>query len=519
MLSFKKMNKLLLGSIVLFLLIGCKQSVPTNSAITSPMNENKNLGIFENQTNVGHPEISGSVYYNDDNQEYTLKGSGINMWANNDQFQFLYKSIQGDFIVRARMKFIGEGVDPHRKIGWIVRNSLNGDAPHVNATVHGDGLTSLQYRATIGGETKEVVSIDKAPDVIQLERRGDTYFMSTAKFGEPFTTVQLKDLELKNEVFIGLYVCAHNKDVIEEAIFSNVRIIKPAAPDFEPYRDYLGSNLEIMNVISGHRKLLFQSAHSLQAPNWVDNDKELVYNSNGFLYRYNFDNKSVAQINTGFANNNNNDHVFSFDEKILGISHHNSDDQNDSSIYIMEPKGDSLPRKITKDGIGASYLHGISPDNKTLIYTANRNGKYDLFSIDVDTREEIQLTDTKDLDDGSEYSPDGKYIYFNSNRTGNMQLWRMNSDGSNPEQLTFDTNYKDWFPHVSPDGKWIAFISFPPSINFGDHPFYKHCTLRLMPSNGGEPKIIAYIYGGQGSINVPSWSKDSKHIAFVTNSN
>ena len=114
MLSFKKMNKLLLGSIVLFLLIGCKQSVPTNSAITSPMNENKNLGIFENQTNVGHPEISGSVYYNDDNQEYTLKGSGINMWANNDQFQFLYKSIQGDFIVRSRMKFIGEGVDPHR---------------------------------------------------------------------------------------------------------------------------------------------------------------------------------------------------------------------------------------------------------------------------------------------------------------------------------------------------------------------------------------------------------------------
>ena len=185
----------------------------------------------------------------------------------------------------------------------------------------------------------------------------------------------------------------------------------------------------------------------------------------------------------------------------------------------MDPKGDSLPKKITKDGVGASYLHGISPDNKTLIYTANRNGKYDLFSIDVDTRKEIQLTDTEGLDDGSEYSPDGKYIYFNSNRTGNMQLWRMNSDGSNPEQLTFDTDYKDWFPHVSPDGKWIAFISFPPSIDFGDHPFYKHCTLRIMPTNGGDPKIIAYIYGGQGSINVPSWSKDSKHIAFVTNTN
>ena len=511
------MKKLLLSSIVLFLLIACKQSETTNTATSNTMNKNNKLGIFENQSNVGNPAIHGSVNYNDDTQEYILKGSGINMWADNDQFQYIYKSIQGDFILRAHIKFIGEGVDPHRKIGWIIRNSLHGNAPHVNATVHGDGLTSLQYRSTIGGETEEVVSGDKAPDVVQLERRGDTYFMSTAKFGEPFTTVLLDEIHLKNEVFVGLYVCAHNKDVIEEAIFSNVRIIKPVALDFQPYSEYIGSNLETLNVETGHRKIVFHSAHSLQAPNWVNNDEELVYNSNGFLYSYNFSSETVTQINTGFAINNNNDHVFSFDEKLLGISHHNADDGDVSSIYIMEPKGDSLPKKITKDGVGASYLHGISPDNKTLIYTANRNGKYDLYSIDIATQKEFQLTDTKDLDDGSEYSPDGKYIYFNSNRTGNMQLWRMGPGGDNPEQLTFDMNYKDWFPHVSPDGKWIVFISFPPSVGFGDHPFYKHCTLRLMPANGGVPKIIGYIYGGQGSINVPSWSKDSKHIAFVTN--
>lgn len=517
MLLFEKMKKILLSSIVLLLLIACKQSEITKTANSNTMNNNKDLGVFDNQSDIGNPEIKGAVIYNDDSQEYTIKGSGINMWANTDQFQFVYKSVRGDFIVRAHVKFVGEGVDPHRKIGWIVRNNLRGDAPHVNASIHGDGLTSLQYRRTTGGETEEVVSIDKAPDVVQLERRGDSYFMSTAQFGEPFTTVELEDMKLNSEVFVGLYVCSHNKDVVEEAIFSNVRIIKPVAPEFIPYQDYIGSNMEIMNVITGHRKTVFYSAHSLQAPNWVNNDEELVFNSNGFLYRYNFSSGTIAQINTGFANNNNNDHVFSFDEKILGISHHNIDDNNDSSIYIMDPKGDSKPKKITKDGVGASYLHGISPDNKTLIYTANRHGKYDLYRIDVDTRIEIQLTDTKDLDDGSEYSPDGKYIYFNSNRTGNMQLWKMNSDGSDPTQLTFDTNYKDWFPHVSPDGKWIAFISFPPTIEYGDHPFYEHCTIRLMPTSGGQPKIIAYIYGGQGSINVPSWSKDSKHLAFVTN--
>lgn len=479
---------------------------------------NSDFGIFENQTNIGNPKNNGHINYNAKTQEYTISGSGINMWANSDQFQYLYKSIQGDFILRAHVKFIGDGNDPHRKIGWIVRNNLSTNSAHVNASVHGDGLTSLQYRKVAGNETEEVLSKNKAPDVIQLERRNNIYYMSTAKFGEPLITVKIEDVNLRNEVFVGVYVCSHNPEVTEKAVFSNVRIIKPAAPNFKPYEDYIGSNMEIMNIETGLRKTLFYSSHSLQAPNWVNNDKELVYNSNGYLYRYNFETKEVQQINSGFAINNNNDHVFSFDESILGISHHNPDDNGNSSLYIMNPKGDSLPKKITKDGIGASYLHGISPDNKTLIYTANRNNKYDIFGIDIETREEFQLTDTPDLDDGSEYSQDGKFIYFNSNRTGTMQLWRMKPDGSKPQQLTFDENYKDWFPHISPDGQWIAFISFPADIAFGDHPFYKQCTLRLMPANGGIPKIIAYIYGGQGTINVPSWSKDSKHIAFVTNS-
>ncbi|MFD2101342.1 TolB family protein [Flagellimonas iocasae] len=475
-------------------------------------------GIFDHQINIGEPALKGNVQYNADSQEYTIEGSGFNMWADDDQFQYLYKSIQGDFILRARVKFIGDGVDPHRKIGWIVRNNLQGDSPHVNASIHGDGLTSLQYRRETGSETEQIVSTDVAPDVVQLERRAGVYYMSTAKFGQPFTTVELKDVNLRNEVFVGLYVCSHNPEVMEKAVFSNVRIIKPAAPDFRPYRDYIGSVMEIMNVETGNRKMLFTSAHSIQAPNWVNQDKELVFNSNGFLYRYLFETDEISQINTGFAVNNNNDHVFSFDESILGISNHNQDDNGLSSIYLMDPKGDSLPKKITKDGVGVSYLHSISPDNKRIIFTAQRKGKFDIYGVDLDTGKEIQITDTENLDDGSEYSPDGKYIYFNSNRTGNMHLWRMDADGSNPVQLTNDPAFKDWFPHISPDGKWIVFISFPPTIGFGEHPFYQNCTLRLMPAEGGTPKIVGYLYGGQGTINVPSWAKDSKHIAFVTNS-
>jgi TolB protein len=129
----------------------------------------------------------------------------------------------------------------------------------------------------------------------------------------------------------------------------------------------------------------------------------------------------------------------------------------------------------------------------------------------------VKLTDFKGLDDGPEFTPDGKYIYFNSVRTGRMQIWRMKPDGKDPEQITND-DLNNWFPHISPDGRWIAFISFPAEINPADHPYYKRVYLRLMPIEGGSPKVIAYVYGGQGTINVPSWSPDGKMLAFVSNS-
>ena len=99
-----------------------------------------------------------------------------------------------------------------------------------------------------------------------------------------------------------------------------------------------------------------------------------------------------------------------------------------------------------------------------------------------------------------------------------MQIWRMKADGTEQEQVTFD-EYNNWFPHISPDGKWMVIISFPITVDPGDHPFYKRVMLRLLPVNTiGSPKVIAYLFGGQGTINTPSWSPDSKRIAFVSNS-
>jgi len=477
------------------------------------------LGQFENHTDIGSPKNAGTATYNGVSQEYSITASGVNMWAERDEFHFVWNKLKGDFILRARVQFLGEGVDPHRKMGWMVRQTLDADSPYADATVHGDGLTSLQFRRSKGAITEQIQSTDKAPDVIQLEKKGNTYTFSSAKFGETFTTCQLENLDLgEGELYVGLFLCSHNADVIERAVFRDVRIIRPAKDDFRPYRDYIGSVLEILDVESGRRQVLYQSKVPFEAPNWTPDGNALFYNSSGSdsatrgrLYRFGLLTRQPTQINTDFANRLNNDHVLSFDGTMVAIS---DQTRGQSAIYTLPATG-GTPKLITPNT--PSYMHGWTPDGKWLVYTGGRNNEYDIFKIASDgSGEEINLTKNPGLDDGPEFSPDGKHIYFNSVRSGQMQIWRMGVDGSNPQQITND-EYNNWFPHVSPDGKWIAFISFPKEIDPADHPYYKHVYLRLMPIEGGLPKVIAYVYGGQGTINVPSWSPDSKMLAFVSN--
>jgi len=472
------------------------------------------VGTFSDNSDVGNPLRAGRLTYDVEKQEYIIEGAGANIWANRDEFHFVWRRLKGNFILTTTAGFAGKGVEPHRKIGWMVRSSLDDDSPHTSAVLHGDGLTSLQFRKTKAGATEEIASKVKAADVLQLERKGNTFKMSVARFGDVFTTDEVS-VDLGDEVYVGLFVCSHNKDVTEKAVFSNVRITLPAKDNFVPYRDYIGSNLEVMEVATGRRKILYTAPDSFQAPNWTKDGKALIYNRNGRLYRFDLEKRAPAIIDTGFAINNNNDHVLSFDGRMLAISHHSKDDDNQSIIYTLPVNG-GTPRKITDKG--PSYLHGWSPDGKYLVYTGGRNDEFDIYKISTQGGAETNLTNTKGLDDGPEFTPDGRYIYFNSTRSGTMQIWRMKPDGSDPEQVTND-EYNNWFPHISPDGRWIVFLSFLKDVNPSDHPFYKHVYIRLMPVDTMKPKVIAYVYGGQGTINVPSWSPDGKRIAFVTNTN
>ncbi|HEX9659047.1 MAG TPA: biopolymer transporter TolR [Rhodothermales bacterium] len=484
---------------------------PDNSHSQTP------IGIFADHTDVGAVGSAGSASYDEATGEYRITASGTNMWFDNDQFHFVWNRIEGDFILTAMGGLEGEGVDPHRKFGWMVRSSLDDSSRYVDIAIHGDGLASMQFRRGDGDDTEQVQSRVRNADVIQLSRRGGVYTASVARSGDVLTSDHIADLALGNEVYVGLFVCAHNNDVLETAVLRNVSITIPAAEDFIPYRDYIGGNLEILDVETGRREALMRSPHPIQAPNWTLDGKSLIYNDSGLLYRFDLETRETEVINTGFANRNNNDHVLSFDGGQIGISHHSTEHEGQSLIYRLPVSGGE-PVQVTE--AGPSYLHGWSPDGSMMTFTGGRDDIYNIYVIPVEGGQEIQLTETPGLDDGSEYSPDGKFIYFNSTRSGRMKLWRMAPDGSNPEQLTFD-EMNDWFPHVSPDGKWIAFLSYEKDVEPGDHPFYKQVYLRLLPVDrpeGVRARVIAYVYGGQGTINVPSWSPDSRKVGFVSNS-
>lgn len=272
------------------------------------------------------------------------------------------------------------------------------------------------------------------------------------------------------------------------------------------------SVLEIVDAQSGERNVLAEFDYLIEAPNWTRDGKYLIYNSLGRLFTFDLGTGESTMVESGFANQCNNDHVLSPDNSQVAVSHHTYED-GESRIYIISLQGGN-PVLVTP--MAPSYLHGWSPDGNTLAYCAERDGEYDIFTIPVTGGIETQLTYTAGINDGPEYSPDGKHIWFNSVRTGLMQVWRMNADGSEQIQMTSDES-NSWFPHISPDGEQVAYITYRKGdVNPGDHPPNKEVEIRIMPSSGGEFRTLVKLFGGQGTINVNSWSPDSRKLAFVS---
>lgn len=466
-------------------------------------------GIFEGNGDIGSVKNPGEAHFEPAGKSYILAGSGSNMWFDTDEFHFVWKKISGDVSLAADIEWISQGGDPHKKACLMIRQSLDPSSAYADAVLHGDGLTSLQYREATGASTREVQAIITAPKRLRIEKEGDYVSMSVAPGGSELTTSGGSfRLPFTDPFYIGLGVCSHQADTRETAKFTNV-ILEKTAPRPDSLKQ-VESTLEIIPINSFDRKVVYHTAGHIEAPNWSPDGTTLIYNSGGLLYKIPVTGGEPRQIPSGFAKRINNDHGISPDGTQMVIS--DQTETGKSLIYSLPIEGGE-PKKITE--LGPSYWHGWSPDGKTLAYCAERNGNYDIYTIPLAGGKETRLTTADGLDDGPDYSPDGTYIYFNSERTGTMQIWRMKVDGSEQEQITSDM-YNDWFGHPSPDGKWLAYISFGKDVPAGSHPPNKDVMLRLMNLETGEIQIMAKLFGGQGTINVPSWSPDSQRVAFVS---
>ena len=473
---------------------------------TPPDTIAQSTGIFDNNSDVGLATNAGAAQFIRSSNEYQITGGGANIWGDKDAFQYLWKKDSGDFSLTTRIRWIGDGKNAHRKAGWMIRESLTADSPYADAVVHGDGLTSLQFRKTKGGPTDEIRSPVSAPAFLRIERHGDVFSLYVSEDGKVFQPVGSVSVALVDPVYVGLAVCSHDDTTTETAVFSKVEIKSLGMHKMEDR--IIESSLETISVETGQRHIVYRSGTHFEAPNWSNDGKYLLFNGGGKLYTIPVSGGKPVQLNTGFADRCNNDHGFSPDGKLLAISHHY---EGTSLIYVL-PAAGGTPRLVTE--LGPSYWHGWSPDSKTLAYCAERNGNYDIYTIATEGGRETRLTSAEGLDDGPDYSPDGRYIYFNSERTGAMKIWRMDSDGTNQIQMTNDDQYADWFAHPSGDGKQIVFVSYDKDVK--GHPANKDVALRIMPSSGEKPRVLTRLFGGQGTINVPSWSPDNKYIAFVS---
>jgi TolB protein len=468
------------------------------------------LGIFQDHQDVGAPSQAGSVAYNAADGSYKVTGGGTNMWFANDSFHYVWRKVSGDVSLAADISFVGKGGDPHRKACLMIRQGLDADSAYADAALHGSGLTSLQFRETNGDATHEIQSSVSGPTRLRIEKRGNYVTMSVAAVGEALhPSGGSFRMAFTEPFYIGLGVCAHNSTaaehnhVAEQAIFSNVECKEGPIAAPGPI-----GTLETVDIRSTDRKVVYCTSNHIEAPNWSRDGTFFLFNSRGHIYRLPAAGGEPQLVDTGFARQCNNDHGISPDGTQLAIS--DSSKGGKSLVYVLPITG-GTPAIVTPTG--PSYWHGWSPDGKTLAFCGQRDGEFDVYTIPAGGGTETRLTTAPGKDDGPEYSHDGQYIYFNSERTGQMQVWRMHPDGTQQEQVTSD-EYNNWFAHPSPNGQWLILLSYEKGVT--DHPAGKDVLLRLLPTAGGKIRVIAKLFGGQGTINVPSWSPDSRSVAFVS---
>jgi len=267
------------------------------------------------------------------------------------------------------------------------------------------------------------------------------------------------------------------------------------------------SSLEIYRLATGRSDVVLATDDLIEAPNWDPGGGSLLVNGGGRLFRVPLDRTpELVPVPTGFADACNNDHGFSPDGTRIALSHRT----DAGSTVFTVPASGGAPVQVTDRN--PSYWHGWSPDGARLAYVGNRGGAFDIFTCPAEGGAETRLTADAGHNDGPDYTPDGRHIWFNSDRTGHAQIWRMAADGSDPHRMV-ESGTVDWFPHPAPDGARVIWVAYPPGTT--GHPRDRDVAIRIVDADGRGARTLVELFGGQGTLNVPSWAPDGSAFAYV----
>ena len=504
------------------------------------------VGIFATHADIGLTPTAGSAVFDAAKKSYTVTGGGNNIWAKVDAFHFAWKQLSGDVSFSADIEFLPNtaGVsDPHRKACLMIRQSLDADAAYIDAALHGNGLTALQFRDAKGGPTREVMSNIIGPVRLRIEKRGDVFTLFLGQAGEdPKYSGASYNLKFTEPFYIGLAVGAHNGNdtstMVEAVTFSNVEL-KTNLPAGTP-KLYSTLETQVSNPVNANgtqntdRCVLYVTEGSIEGPVWLPDNSGVVFSRGGKLMRLPMkvparaargaagtppppapvlgasplaDGAPVA-IDTGKVTGISRTHGLSPDgTQIIFVDHPPGNPRPPANTFIV-PIAGGTPRLLTPTtGAGSS----LAPDGK--LFAFDTDTVADIYTIPTDgSGPATRLTNGQGQKNcGPQFSHDGSFILFCSDRSGSMQIWRMKPDGSEPTQVTHDDN-ANWFPRISSNDASALVVSYPKSV-VGD-PANSLVQLRRVNLANGTIDLMARVTGGPASA--PTWSPTNTQITFVS---
>ncbi|MEM6698700.1 MAG: hypothetical protein AAF599_09915 [Bacteroidota bacterium] len=474
--------------LLLSLFLSCENDKEQN--YTTPLTPKENI--------IEQPAIGNkSFQFDKETQVYHLKAN------NSKDLRFLWSRIEGDFILDVKIpKAENAGT-----YGLMLATNLDDKTPIAALQIVDNELAFMTAAQVNMGNaiTGEVV-------YLRLERSDNQLIAYYARPNEDFFPIASQQLNNEIELYGGLFAHTTNQDLS----FANLRLSHPAPESKEEIEKRIVSSVEIFHVSTRQRKILFQKNVRIEAPNWHPTDSFLLVNSEGLLYQIPLSAKEGWQaVDLGFLNHCTQHHGFSLDGKQLFFSHQ---DSSATSIYQFALQ-DTLPPKIVIQK-SPSLWQSISPDGTEILYTAKRRRRksFNIYKSSIDTFREARITKTVGADRGASVHPDGEKIYYSATRPQRSKIWSMNKVGLQKRQLTFD-EYEDYFPHVSPNGKHLVFLSrwtdgFSTQQTLSTQPL----VIRILDltKENAQPEIVAHLLGDEGSLAMPSWSPDSQHFSFIS---